>query len=246
MTTANASKANLGQRLRELRTQHQWRIADVSQMTGLAASTISKVENGRMSLTDDKLQQLAQGLSLDLADLLGDSRTTSSAASPSAAARRSVGRSGDGAYVTAGWYEYWYLNADLVPKQMVPMKGRVTARSLDEFGDLIRHEGEEFLLVLEGTIVVHTEFYAPLVLHVGDHIYIDSRMGHAYLAGEEGECRILVVCSQVSTEDLQRVAREKVNGNASSAQTSPSQEPLQGTLAKTSGEAKRRTVKPRR
>jgi transcriptional regulator with XRE-family HTH domain len=218
----------------------------VSQMTGLAASTISKVENGRMSLTYDKLQQLAQGLSLDLADLLGDSRTPSGAPPPSAAARRSVGRSGDEVVVAAGSYEYRYLNADLAPKQMVPMKGLVTARSLEEFGDLIRHEGEEFLLVLEGTVVVHTEFYAPLVLHVGDHVYIDSRMGHGYLAGEEGPCRILVVCSQVSTEDLERVVREQGNGKASSAQTSPSQEPLQGTLAKTSGEAKRRTVKPRR
>jgi transcriptional regulator with XRE-family HTH domain len=246
MTTATASKANLGQRLRELRTQRQWRIADVSQMTGLAASTISKVENGRMSLTYDKLQQLAQGLSLDLADLLGDPRTSSSAPPPSAAARRSVGRSGDGVYVTAGWYEYWYLNADLAPKKMVPMMGRVTARSLDEFGDLIRHDGEEFLLVLEGTVVVHTEFYAPLVLHVGDHVYIDSRMGHGYLAGEEGPCRILVVCSQIATEDIERVVREQGNGKASSAQTPPSQEPLQNALVKTSGGAKRRTVKPRR
>src|SRR5580693_4731393 len=105
-----ASRPHLGHRLRELRARNNWRIADVSRLTGLAASTISKVENGRMSLTYDKLQQLAQGLSLDLADLLGDSRTTSGAPPPSAAARRSVGRSGDGVYVTAGWYEYWYLN----------------------------------------------------------------------------------------------------------------------------------------
>jgi transcriptional regulator with XRE-family HTH domain len=61
---SSASRPNLGQRLRELRTRNAWRIADVSRLTGLASSTISKVENGRMSLTYDKLQQLAHGLSL--------------------------------------------------------------------------------------------------------------------------------------------------------------------------------------
>ena len=69
---STASRPNLGQRLRDLRTRNNWRIADVSRLTGLASSTISKVENGRMSLTYDKLQQLAHGLSLDLADLFGE------------------------------------------------------------------------------------------------------------------------------------------------------------------------------
>jgi transcriptional regulator with XRE-family HTH domain len=204
MNTTGVSRPNLGQRLRELRAQNRWRIADVSRMTGLAASTISKVENNRMSLTYDKLQQLAHGLSLDLADLLGDRRGGSGALSPTASSRRSVGRAGDGAVVMAGFYEYRYLNADLAPKQMVPIIGVVTGRSLDEFGELIRHEGEEFVFVLEGSLVVHSEFYAPLILRPGDHVYIDSRMGHAYLAGEGGTCRMLVVCSSASAEEIQK------------------------------------------
>src|SRR5689334_20047726 len=118
---ATESEADLGQRLRALRTRRGWRISDVSEMTGLATSTISKVENGRMSLTYDKLQQLARGLSLNLSELFTDARRPE--APTLGAARRSVGRAGDGVFLQAGSYEYRFLNADLVPKQMVPIIG---------------------------------------------------------------------------------------------------------------------------
>jgi transcriptional regulator with XRE-family HTH domain len=213
------SRPNLGHRLRELRARNNWRIADVSRMTGLASSTISKVENGRMSLTYDKLQQLAQGLSLDLVDLFGERAPTDRL--DMAMARRSVGKSGDGVRVAAGFYEYRYLNADLAPKRMVPILGTVSARSIEEFGDLIKHEGEEFLLVLEGSIIVHLEFYAPIHLHTGDHIYIDSRMGHAYLAGSEGACRIITVCTGAPTEDLQRAVEQRPAASAKPVRAKP-------------------------
>jgi quercetin dioxygenase-like cupin family protein len=79
---------------------------------------------------------------------------------------------------------------------MVPVLTRIRAKSLSEFGDLVSHAGEEYIHVLEGTIVVHTEFYDPVTLKTGEAIYIDSNMGHAYLAAEEcDEALVLGVCS---------------------------------------------------
>jgi mannose-6-phosphate isomerase-like protein (cupin superfamily) len=126
-----------------------------------------------------------------------------------AVARRSVGRSGEGVLINAESYEYRYLNADLAPKRMVPIIGVVSARTIEEFGELIKHEGEEFMLVLEGSIIVHLEFYAPLQLQTGDHIYIDSRMGHAYLAGSEGLCRMITVCAGAPSEEIQRAVQQR-------------------------------------
>ena len=66
----------------------------------------------------------------------------------------------------------------------------------EEFGDLVRHSGEEYIHVLEGTIVVHTEFYDPVTLDAGESIYIDSNMGHAYVAAEGcDEAVALGICS---------------------------------------------------
>ena len=62
------------------------------------------------------------------------------------------------------------------------------------------HPGQEFIYVLEGGIKVLTEFYDPVVLHIGESIYIDSNMGHAYVTADGyEEAMVLGVCS--STEE---------------------------------------------
>ena len=79
---------------------------------------------------------------------------------------------------------------------MVPILTRIRAKTLGEFGDLVSHAGEDYIHVLEGTIVVHTEFYDPVTLKTGEAIYIDSNMGHAYVAAEDcEEALVLGVCS---------------------------------------------------
>ena len=55
---------------------------------------------------------------------------------------------------------------------------------------------DEFIYVLEGRIEVHSEFYDPVALDVGQGIYIDSSMGHAYVVAEGcEEALVLGVCS---------------------------------------------------
>ncbi len=50
--------------------------------------------------------------------------------------------------------------------------------------------------MLEGRVEIHTEFYDPIVLEAGESIYIDSNMGHAYVAAEGcEEASVLGVCS---------------------------------------------------
>jgi mannose-6-phosphate isomerase-like protein (cupin superfamily) len=111
-------------------------------------------------------------------------------------ARRSLGRIDDSVRVTTPNYDYYYLCTELRRKRMIPVLTRIRAKSLGEFGDLVRHSGEEYVHVLEGRIVVHTEFYDPVTLENGEGIYIDSNMGHGYVAAEGcDEALVLGVCS---------------------------------------------------
>jgi uncharacterized cupin superfamily protein len=71
------------------------------------------------------------------------------------------------------------------------------ARTLDEFGELLRHEGEEYAFVLEGEVMLHTDIYAPLSLKAGESIYFDSSVGHAFLNAGSGNARILNIASHV-------------------------------------------------
>jgi hypothetical protein len=88
-----------------------------------------------------------------------------------------------------------YLSTDLLNKQITPILCEYHARTLEEFGDFMRHQGEEFLYVLEGELALHTDCYAPLKLKTGESVYFDSRMGHAYLSAGVQPCRALSICT---------------------------------------------------
>jgi mannose-6-phosphate isomerase-like protein (cupin superfamily) len=131
-------------------------------------------------LTYDKLQQLSQRLGIPMSSLFAD---PVDGPEPLPSARRSIGRLEQAVRVNTKNYDYRYLCTELRRKRMVPVVGFVRAKTLAEFGPLVKHSGEEFIYVLEGRVEVHTEFYDPVMLEVGQSIYIDSTMGHAYLAG---------------------------------------------------------------
>ena len=75
------------------------------------------------------------------------------------------------------------------------MTGEIKSRSMAETNGLMKHEGEEFTYVLEGQMVLHTEFYEPLTVDQGGSVYFDSTMGHAYVSSGKTPLKLLCVCS---------------------------------------------------
>src|SRR4051812_11187453 len=61
--------ARPGAALRALRIQRGWTLAEVSKRTDLPISTLSKIENDRISLTYDKLARISTGLGVDISQL---------------------------------------------------------------------------------------------------------------------------------------------------------------------------------
>ncbi len=177
----------LGERVRDIRRRNSWTLDDVSKKTGLARSTISKIENGLMSPTFEAVQKLADGLGIDVPQLFKPP------ASRVSTGRRAVTPKGEGRPRPSATYEHELLCTALSGKRMIPFKSRIHARSFDDFGDWVRHEGEEFLLVLEGEIELHTEYYEPLTLAEGDSVYYDSSMGHACVSTSPQDALILWV-----------------------------------------------------
>lgn len=185
----------LGSFLRRLRGQEGWTLKQMSERTGIPVSTLSKIEHNRLTLTYDKLLQLAQRLGLRMSELFAEDSGTVDQQQP-VTARRSVGKLERAVRVETANYDYFYMNTELRRKRMIPIVTKIRARTVEEFGELVRHSGEEFIYVLEGAVEVHTEFYDPVVLHEGESIYIDSNMGHAYIAAEGcTEATVLGVCS---------------------------------------------------
>ena len=187
-----------GETLRAMRKRAGLTLAELAARTGLAVSTLSKLEVGHVSLSYDKLMLVSKGLGVDMAELL-DSTPHAGGAAIAYGGRRAVQRAGEGQHVETRSYSQSYLATEILNKRMTPIFVELHARTLDEFvaefGDLIRHPGEEFTYVLEGEVTFHTDLYAPLTLRAGDSIYFDSEMGHAYLKASDGPCRTITTCS---------------------------------------------------
>lgn len=189
----SVKQPTIGSLLRSLRARNDWTLKEMSERCGIPLSTLSKVEHDRLTLTYDKLQQLSQRLNLRMSELFAENDEP---ATPMVTARRSIGRIEDAARFSTPNYDYYFMCAELRHKRMIPIVTRVRAKSLDEFGQLERHSGEEYIYVLQGRAEIHTEFYDTVVLEAGQSAYIDSNMGHAYTAAEGcDEVLLLGICS---------------------------------------------------
>lgn len=180
---------NIGERVKELRKTQGYSLNELAQMTGISEATLSRVENNQTLITAHNLYILSKVLGVDITAFFKEATT------PIRTGIRSVCRKGDGVPIDTARYTANVLCADLANKKMHPSINTVSIRSMQEAGGFNRHEGEEFLFVLSGTLILQTEFYAPLELEAGDSVYFDSNMGHAYLAGGDEPVQILVLAT---------------------------------------------------
>ena len=199
--SSRATRPTLGSLLRNLRARNGWTLKEMSERTRIPLSTLSKIEHDRLTLSYDKLLQLSERLNIRISELFAE---PSDVPDPAVTARRSIGSVEQAIRVQTNNYDYFYLCPELRKKRMIPVLTRIRAKSVAEFGELVHHSGEEYIHVLEGRIEVHTEFYDPVVLETGQSIYIDSNMGHAYIAAEGcDEAVVLGVCSSAEESLMQ-------------------------------------------
>ncbi|GAB7522024.1 helix-turn-helix domain-containing protein [Paraburkholderia sp. 2C] len=182
---AESATSDLGRRVRAARVALDLTLENASRLCGVSRSTLSKVENGLMSPTFDVLQKIVLGLAIDLTDLFG------AAQKATAGGRRAVTRKDEGQRHAYRGYQMELLATDLAHKAMLPFRIRISAHTLDAFDDWGRHEGEEFLYVISGSVCLYSELYAPTHLNAGDSIYFDSRTGHAAVSTSDEDADVL-------------------------------------------------------
>lgn len=184
------SAALFGQNVTAKRKSLKMTLKALSEVTDLSVATLSRIENGLLSVTYDNMILIAAGLGVDVVDLLqshsGPERT-----------RRSVMRKGEGDVYETEVYHYEMLHTDLLARAMNPIRATLKARSIRDFGSLKTHSGEEFFVVLRGEVELHAEHYAPVKLSPGDSAYFDSTMGHALLAANEEDAEIIWVATSI-------------------------------------------------
>jgi transcriptional regulator with XRE-family HTH domain len=181
---------SIGAQLKSIRMRNKLTLREAANLTNLAASTLSKIENEQISPTFAVMQKLAAGLNIELPQLFTKPAMTQ------AVGRRDITLKEQGNYHLTSTYEHELLSTQFSHKKMMPYKCRVHARSFDDFGEWVRHSGEEYLLVLEGEVQLVTEFYEPVNLVEGDSVYYDAMMGHLVISVSEVDAQILWVTAK--------------------------------------------------
>lgn len=197
--------------LRAARLEQGLTLRALAARLDMPFSTLSKLENGKMAMTYDKLVRLAQGLGMDIGTLVSGAAPAEKP--PAALGRRSVARAGKWEGATTERYTHFYPAGDLLDKMMVPIIIDVKARSVAEMGGLVRHSGEEYLYILSGAMELHSDLYAPLPLAQGDSVYFDSGMAHGYVRVGEAPCRVLSVCAGPGMQRFAELAHRSANSD---------------------------------
>ena len=174
-----ASGSNeLGARLRQLRRSRGVSLAEVADGTGISPSFLSMVEKGKSDITVSRLMRLVHWFGVSVADLVQE---------PDNAAVQVV-RAGDRRSLR--------LADEGIEIQMLTPDGHHAMMPVinvyDEGGGMVdptRHDGEEFIHVLEGRLELTVAGGDPLVLETGDSAYYRSDAPHSFRNAGDGVAR---------------------------------------------------------
>lgn len=180
---------DIGARLLKVRKGRGLTLQEASKLTGVSASAFSKIERNELSPTISTMQRIAQGLGIELVALLSDQDSDAGLFR----GRRSVTRAGAGSRHATGTCDNTLLCADLKNKRATPILTTVTARSPKDYPAWAKSEAEIFVMVLEGTLVVHSALYEPLELNKGDSVYYDASTEHTWTSKGPSDAVVLWV-----------------------------------------------------
>jgi transcriptional regulator with XRE-family HTH domain len=184
-------RERLGQRLRAIRKTHGLTLKALSERSGVALSTLSKIELGQISVSYEKLAAAARALEVDIAELF-DPRAR---AAPGHAPRVVRSTAETAPRYDGDNYDYRMLATEFPHKRMTPLIGTIVARDRGAFPDFIRHPGQEFVMVLSGRVRILFETGETVDLERRQSAYFDSAVGHVYLSTGRGNAQVVVVMS---------------------------------------------------
>lgn len=176
------SPATLGAKLRAFRQRRGLSLADVAAATNMSASFLSLVETGKNDITVGRLGRLVQFFGISALDLLPDPPRAGAEIIRKSAQQlvRSATEGIDMFLLTTG------PNRNMLPMLLVFKPGA----SLAEAG---RHAGEEFLVVLEGELLLEIEDSPPETLGVGDSAYYSADRPHRF-SNPSGDDPLRLIC----------------------------------------------------
>lgn len=182
---------DIGHKLRQLRLRKKIALVDLGKHTGLSASMLSQLENGKLIPTLPTLARIAMVFDVGLEFFFGEKRPARVFSIVRAEERMRFPELSDNP-VPGYYFEVLAYNA---------MDKSLSAYLADfpKTGDPVSsrehlHDGTEFIHVLEGSLAINYGSEEH-VLNAGDSVYFDSSETHSYHGCSESPARAIVITS---------------------------------------------------
>lgn len=175
---AGARELNIGHKIRKLRKEGRLTLQDLSDFSGLSKPLLSQIENDQVIPPIATLLKIAKGLKVGIHFFFEEEEDRQKfvllRSNDLKSSRRRSGNDSPQNYL------YHSLAPGMRHKSMEPFLVEFEA---GEWSDslLYRHDGEEFIYLLEGELEFH---YGEeiMILKCGDSIYYDSSESHGYIS----------------------------------------------------------------
>jgi transcriptional regulator with XRE-family HTH domain len=182
------SSYDIGQKLRQLRLRKKIALVDLGKHTGLSASMLSQLENGKLIPTLPTLARVAMVFDVGLDFFFGEKRAKRVFSIVRADDRFRFPELSDNP--VPGYY-FEVLAYGAVDKNM--------SAYLAEFPKLAAtdvskhsHDGAEFIHVLHGSLAINYEAEEH-ILETGDSVYFDSSEAHSYHGKSDPPAKAIVI-----------------------------------------------------
>jgi len=174
----------LAQRLKATRVERGYTLEDIASRAGLTRGWLSKVENFRVTPSLPALSSIASVLGITLAELFEGLDARPTLVVVREAERKAMKRDEDVSKLA-----YESLAHSRADRAMDPV---VITVPPEDARPKLSHDGEEFLLVLEGSI--HFEYDETThELNRGDSAYFDGDHPHRLICNGETPAKVLAV-----------------------------------------------------
>ncbi|WP_228486739.1 helix-turn-helix domain-containing protein [Paludibaculum fermentans] len=171
------SSYDLGRKLRHLRLRKKIGLVDLGKHTGLSASMLSQLENGKLVPTLPTLARIAMVFDVGL-DHFFTNRTKRSLCSVIRAGERM--RFPDRADAPSPAWFFECLAFSTQEKSLQAYLATIEPREREHVIDHV-HDGAEFLYVLNGSLAI-TYAEEEIQMKQGDSAYFDGSQPHGYRA----------------------------------------------------------------
>jgi transcriptional regulator with XRE-family HTH domain len=186
------STYDLGRKLRQLRLRKKIALVDLGKHTGLSASMLSQLENGKLIPTLPTLVRIAMVFDVGLEHFFSDSSKRRIFSIVRADERLRFPERADSPYPG---YFFEVLTFGATEKSFSSYLAEFPKRDRPESLRHHYHDGAEFVHVLVGELAINYQS-EDHILRPGDSVYFDATEPHYYYGQSDEAARAIVVTSQ--------------------------------------------------